>query len=29
MDVRYTAEQRALRTSVAQVVDRLGVRAVG
>ena len=29
MDVRYTAEQRALRDSVAQVVDRLGPRAVG
>jgi alkylation response protein AidB-like acyl-CoA dehydrogenase len=29
MDVRYTDEQRALRASVAQVVDRLGVRAVG
>jgi hypothetical protein len=29
MDVRYTAEQRALRSSVAKVVDRLGVRAVG
>jgi len=29
MDVRYTPEQRALRASVARVVDRLGVRAVG
>jgi alkylation response protein AidB-like acyl-CoA dehydrogenase len=29
MDVRFTAEQRALRDSVAQVVDRLGPKAVG
>lgn len=29
MDVRYTAEQRALRDSAAAVVDRLGVHAVG
>ena len=29
MDVRFTAEQRALRDSVAHVVDRLGPRAVG
>ena len=29
MDVRFTAEQHALRDSVAQVVDRLGPHAVG
>jgi alkylation response protein AidB-like acyl-CoA dehydrogenase len=29
MDVRLTPEQQALRDSVAQVVDRLGPRAVG
>jgi len=29
MDVRYTAEQAALRDSVAQIVDRFGPRAVG
>jgi alkylation response protein AidB-like acyl-CoA dehydrogenase len=29
MDVRYSAEQRALRDSAAQVVDRLGLQAVG
>ena len=29
MDVRLSPEQRALRDSVAQVVDRLGARAVG
>ncbi len=29
MDVRFSAEQVALRDSVAQVVDRLGPRAVG
>ncbi len=29
MDVRYTAEQLALRDSAKQVVDRLGPRAVG
>jgi alkylation response protein AidB-like acyl-CoA dehydrogenase len=29
VDVRLSAEQRALRDSAAQVVDRLGVRAVG
>jgi alkylation response protein AidB-like acyl-CoA dehydrogenase len=29
MDVRLSTEQRALRDSAAQVVDRLGVRAVG
>jgi alkylation response protein AidB-like acyl-CoA dehydrogenase len=28
MDVRFTDEQRALRTSAAQIVDRLGPRAV-
>jgi len=28
MDVRFTAEQRALRDSAAQLVDRLGVRTV-
>ena len=29
MDVRFSSEQVALRDSVAQVVDRLGARAVG
>src|SRR3989442_2566200 len=29
MDVRYSAEQRALRDAAAQVVDRLGPLAVG
>jgi alkylation response protein AidB-like acyl-CoA dehydrogenase len=29
MDVRYSDEQRALRDAAAQVVDRLGPRAVG
>lgn len=29
MDVRFSAEQMALRASVAQVVDRLGPKAVG
>ncbi len=29
MDVRFSAEQQALRDSAAQVVDRLGPRAVG
>src|SRR5437899_1784578 len=29
MDVRYSAEQRALRDAAALLVDRLGPRAVG
>src|SRR5437764_727959 len=29
MDVRYSAEQRALRDAAAQLVDRLGPRAGG
>ena len=28
MDVRYSPEQQALRDSAAQIVDRLGPRAV-
>ena len=28
MDVRYSDEQRGLRAAAAQLVDRLGVRAV-